>query len=137
MEKNWEEVNFKGKFKVSLPTSLSEVDEQGIDSDIAQWEGEGITVRVDYGLFSDPLTSYADRLNNNLSNEYIGGYAVRIVRFDQNDGSHFAAAHFHNLQKSRSAKLKKLTVVVETTQEVGSEISTKIIKSIQFKGETR
>jgi hypothetical protein len=137
MGKNWKEVNFKGKFKFSLPTSLSEADEQGIDSSVALWEGKGITVRVDYGLFSDPLTSYVDRPNYNLSNEDIGGHAARIVWFDQNDGSHFVAAHFHDLAERRGVNLRNLTIVVETSQEVGSEIPEKIIRSIQFQGGTQ
>jgi hypothetical protein len=137
MEKNWKEVNFEGKFKFSLPTSLSEADEQGIDSSVALWEGKGITVQVDYGLFSDPLTSYADRPNYNLSNEDISGHAARIVWFDQNDGSHLVAAHIHDLVERGHANARKLTIVVETSQEVGSEIAEKIIRSIRFQGETQ
>ena len=137
MEKNWKDILFKGKFKFSVPASLLEAEEQGIDSSVALWEGKGIKVRVDYGLFSDPLTSYVNQPNYILSNEDIGGNPARIVWFDQNDGSHFVAAHFHDLEERRWTDLRKLTIVVETSKKVGSKISEKILRSIQFQGETQ
>jgi len=137
MEKNWKEVNFKGILKFCLPASLLESDARGIDSTVAFWKEKSITVQLDYGFFSDPLTSYIDRPNYSFSNEYIGGRAARIVWFDQNDGSHFVAAYFHDLTERRCVNLRHLTIVVETSQEVESGIPEKIIRSLQFKGETQ
>lgn len=136
MEQNWKKANFEGEFEFSLPAAMSEAKEQGIDSNVARWEGEGITVRVDYGMFSDPLTSYVGRPNYHLSNEEISKRAARVVSFDQDDGRHLLAAHFHSLAKGKTADRANLTIVVETEPSVGREVASRIIRSMRFQGET-
>ena len=136
MEQTWKEVNMEGQFEFSLPANLSEAREQGIDSNVARWEGEGITVRVDYGMFSDPLTSYAGRPNYHISSETINGHAARVVGFDEGDGKRLVAAHFHDIAEGRNAKQERLTIVVETDRKVRSEVPDRIIRSIRFQGET-
>ena len=136
MEQSWKKANFEGEFEFSLPAALSETKEQGIDSSVTRWEGEGITIRVDYGMFSDPLTSYVKRPNYHLSNEEIGNRAARVVSFNQDDGRHLVAAHFHDLAEGKSANRGKLTVVVETEPSVGREVASRIVRSIRFQGGT-
>lgn len=133
---NWKQVNFEGIFTFSLPAALSEVPMQSIDSNTASWAGEGITVRIDFGLFSDPLTSFTGHPGYNVSNEKIGSHTARIIRFDREDKGHFVAAHFHDLTEGRDAPPKKLTIVIETSQETEVAIAEKIIRSIKFKGES-
>lgn len=137
MKQDWEKVDFEGKFEFSLPAGLSEVREQGIDSSVARWEGEGITVRIDYGVFSDPLTSYGGRPNFRLSDAEIGDRAARIVSFDQSDGKHLVAAHFHGFAKERRTARDKLTIVVETEPSVKREVASRIIRSVRFQGATK
>lgn len=123
----WKEVGFAGTFRFSVPADVVEVTAHGIDSDVAHWEGGGITVRVDSGLFSDPLTSYANHPG------MLGGRPARLVSFDRDDGSRFAAAHF--LEKTgESAGGGTITVVVETDRGVEPEVGAEILRSIEFKG---
>jgi hypothetical protein len=132
MPKNWKEVNFEDEFTFSVPVGVSEVDAQGIDSSIGVWKGEDVTIRVDYGLFSDPLTSYSGRPNYEHLAEEIDGRAASIIGFDQSDGNRFVAVHFYDLAERGHAKLRKLTMVVEASQKVGRELSLEIIRSIRF-----
>ena len=127
------DVEFGGTFTFSVPTDVVEVETQGIDSDVAHWEGGGITVRVDSGLFSDSLTSYAD--HPNMAYEDIGGRAARFVSFDRDDGTRFAAAHFHAVTENEQVGRVTITVVVETDREVESGTGEEIIRSIEFREE--
>lgn len=137
MDKDWKEVDFEGKFKFSVPVSVSAAEEQGIDSSIGLWKGKGIMVRVDYGLYSDPLTSYTDRANYSVRDDEIDGQAARMILFDDIDGRHFVAGHFGELPVGSGSKPRRLTVVVEASQEVGKVIPIKIIESIRFTGGTQ
>jgi hypothetical protein len=137
LEQDWKEIDFGGKLQFSLPAGLAETKEQGIDSRVGRWEGEGITVRVDYGIFSDPLTSYAERPNYRLAAEKIDNRTARVVSFDLNDGKDFIAAHFGGFTEEETGERSALTIVVETEPGVGSEVASQIIRSVRFKGETQ
>ena len=93
-----------------------------------------MTVYVDYGLFSDPLSKYANRSRYNLNYEEIDGQKAKTVVFDHEDGSHFVAVHFQELVERRYGKINKLTLIVEASVEVGREIPQQIIRSIRFLG---
>lgn len=134
METSIEAVDVDGKFRISLPVGMAEVDEHGIDSDVYHWVGESIEVRIDHGLFSDPLTSYAGYPDYELTTEAIDGHLARIISFHQYDGSLIVAAHFHDLARRRHADLKKLTVVIQSSLNDGDEISKTIVRSIKFQG---
>jgi hypothetical protein len=128
---DWKEVGFAGTFRFSVPADVVEITAHGIDSDVAHWEGGGITVRVDSGLFSDPLTSYAN--HPGTLDDVICGRPARLVSFDRDDGSRFAAAHF--LEKTgEPAGRGTITVVVETDRGVEPEVGAEILRSIEFKG---
>jgi hypothetical protein len=132
MDEGWKEYFSSGKFKISIPPSLMEVQTQGIDSDFREWKSKDITVRVDVSLFSDSLTSYKNQSHYISFNEEIAGRPVKIVSFDKEDGTHVVAAHFADLDVSNDDRRQKLTVVVESGRAIGTEIPLRIIRSIRF-----
>jgi hypothetical protein len=132
MSEEWKEYIFSGKFKISIPSNLMEVQAQGIDSDFREWKGKGIIVRVDVSLFSDTLTSYEKQNHYTSFNEEFAGQAAKIVSFDKEDDTHFVGAHFANLDSPSDDRRQKFTVVVESSQSMGIEIPLRIIRSIKF-----
>lgn len=50
-----------GKLRLQIPEAAMQGDDQGVDSKAAIWKVGGMTVVIDEGPFSDPLTGYGDR----------------------------------------------------------------------------
>ena len=117
--------------------SLTRTEDQGVDSKFAIWRGDGISVQIDYGLFSDPLQSYGNRTNAKLVHEEIDGHPARIVSYDRNDDTHFVGVHFPDLRELSAGGLKKLTAVVLTGPEIGADVALNMLRSIKFSREKR
>jgi len=137
MDEDWKEYIFSGKFIISIPPELSEVQAQGIDSDFREWKDKDILVRVDAGLFSDQLTSYEKQNHYRFFNEEIAGQAAKIVSFDKEDGTHVIAAHFTGVDSSSDDRRQKITVWVEASPSVSTEIPLQMIRSIKLVDQPR
>ncbi|MDQ3829874.1 MAG: hypothetical protein M3361_11340, partial [Candidatus Tectomicrobia bacterium] len=105
------------ELRLCIPAGLSEGREQGIDSSIATWKGEGISILIDQGMFSDPLTSYEGRADYRFDHETIDGRPARIVSFTESNGTRVFAAHFPSFRTD--ARLKEgLTVIIRSDPAV-------------------
>lgn len=126
----WHEVR-GGVVLFSSPVEVTPTGGTGADTAFAEWQGDGLVVRADYGLFVDPLTGHRSRAGTQLSEETIDGRAARVLAADQPDGSRFTAAHFPDLSgpDGRSAKL---TFVVITSGQRTAEEALEIIRSLRF-----
>ena len=131
----WQNIKFKEILTLSLPPGVAISDSQGVDSSFVRWQGAGITISIDYGLFVDRLNAYENRPHYRQSVTLIDGYPARVVSFDRADGSHFTALHFQQLPASLSTSGNKLTLILELSSEMSPNLSNKIIQSIQFIGD--
>jgi hypothetical protein len=113
----------------SSPVPLTAKSGQGIDTIAGEWQGEDVEVRVDSGLFVDPLTRYRGRSNYQETVSSIDGQSARVVAFDDADRSRFTAAHFADIGSTP----KKLTVVVISRGTKSDELGRRIIESIRFR----
>lgn len=129
--RNWIQVQITDKCSFMVPPALVEVKARSIDSHSRGWKGNGITVNFDYGLFSDPLTLYSNKLSFHISEEKIDGLQARIVWFQKDDGWNIIGIHFLDLGKNNYNQTIKLTVVVEIGPNVDKEIGFRIIKSVK------
>jgi hypothetical protein len=128
----WHEIAVGEILVFSSPVELSPTSAQGIDSAFGEWQGENLLVRVDAGLFADPLTRYAGQPDHETFDESIDGQPARGVAFDQGDGSRFTAVHFPDLGQG-SAAAKKLTFVVISRGSVTAEDALRIVRSIRVR----
>jgi hypothetical protein len=126
----WRDVRVGDRLTFSAPIDLTSTSARGTDTDFSEWHGDGLTVRVDAGLFSDPLTRYQSKPNVRQRDESIDGQAARVVTYDQPDGSRFTAAHFPELQNAGGAK--KLTVAVISSGDRSADEALRIVRSIRF-----
>ena len=73
--------------------SRRHVVEDEADTAFSEWQGDGLTVRVDYGLFVDPLKSSQRQGGAEVVSETIDGLPATRVSYAQADGTRFTALH--------------------------------------------
>lgn len=128
----WREVRVGDTLTFSAPSGLELTSARGMDTDFGEWREDDLLVRVDAGLFVDPLTRYGSQPNVRAFDESIDGQRARIVTFDQPDGSRFTAAHFPDLQNAAGGS-KKLTFVVISSGDRSADEAMRIVRSIRFR----
>jgi hypothetical protein len=128
----WREVRVGDTLTFSAPAGLEPTSARGMDTDFGEWRGHDLSVRVDAGLFVDPLTRYGSQPNVRALDESIDGQRARIVTFDQSDGSRFTAAHFPDLQDVAGGS-RKLTFVVISSGDRSADEAMRIVRSIRFR----
>ena len=129
----WSRTSFEAVGDFGSPVTLHKTDAQGIDTDFGEWKGEGLTVRIDYGIYADPLMSYRDRDGYEELTEEIDGRMARIVSFRPSNGGRFAAAHFKAPNVTGGRTANRLTMTVEAAAMVGEDVPLRIIRSLKFK----
>lgn len=129
MRTDWKEINAESVgVRFRSPEELEDVAATGIDSPVTKLKGPSITVTVDTGPYSDPLTSYADRPEHHLSHETIGGRPARVVSFRLDDhDAFFAGAHFEAPGGTDEA-----TVSVIAPPESGADVALEVVRSVEF-----
>lgn len=127
----WPVVRVGDTLTFSAPSGLEPTSARGMDTSFGEWRGDDLLVRVDAGLFVDPLTRYGSQPNVRAFDESIDGQRARIVTFDQPDGSRFTAAHFPDLQNAAGSK--KLTFVVISNGPRSADEAMRIARSIRFR----
>lgn len=130
-DQQWRDVRSSDKVMFSAPVELTPTSARGTDTDFSEWHGDDLIVRVDAGLFSDPLTRYQSKANVRQLDESIDGQRARVVTYDQPDGSRFTAAHFPDLQNAAGGA-RKLTIVVISSGDRTADDALQIVRSIRF-----
>lgn len=74
---SWQFVD-AGSFTVSLPSDWKFNTRQGIDSYVAEFIGDGVTLNFDYGWYSNPLADENDP-DHIVTHEIIDGKKARMV----------------------------------------------------------
>jgi hypothetical protein len=129
MNPEWKQVEFGGFMTLSVPEDASKSDVQGIDSEVAEWKSEMLTIRIDHGLYADRLTSHRNRPGYVEHDEELAAPG-RFVEFDGPDGSRYVAANFDMRAIGRGPAT--VTVSVETSDPTHVETARRVIRSIRF-----
>ena len=128
----WHEIAVDDLLVFASPIALTPAEGQGIDTVAGEWRGDDLLVRIDYGLFVDPLTRYAREASARAFDLTIDGQPAKGVSFDQTDGSRLTAVHVPRLSLPRAGS-NKLTFVVITGGARTAEEALRIVRSIRFR----
>jgi hypothetical protein len=129
---DWKHVTVGNRFRLRSPVDLTVADAAGVDSNATALEGRNISVVIDEGPFSDPLTSYGNRQGVQSSEEPIDGHPARVVSFPLDDGSQFAAAHFDLSGGAGPDHPRKLTISVTGRDDAAGDVPLKVVRSLEF-----
>jgi hypothetical protein len=121
-------------FSVLLPPGWVYEPDQGIDSFIGSYCGDGIELRFDYGWYSDPLNFNDGRLYA-VHEETIGGLTAKIVL--SRDPSGTTGIHFAKVSSIRPGGTAppidvKLTLYGQDLTADQQDIVMQIFRSIRF-----
>lgn len=113
---------------LTVPDYIVPTGEQGVDSTARALSGRGITIIVDEGPFSDPLTRYADQPGFDVSTESINGHPARIVYFEDEQGVRHLMARLDILDKTEISR--PVTIVIHMPPDMDFSIARQVLESV-------
>jgi hypothetical protein len=131
-EQDWQTVVVGDVLEFSSPVALDRTTAEGTDTTFSEWQGSGLTVRVDYGLFVDPLKSSQRQGGAEVAVETIDGLTATRVSYTQADGMRFTAVHFPDLSAVGGGR-NKLTMVVLSPSSRAAEDARRMLTSVKFR----
>lgn len=121
---NWPQID-ANTFTLSLPQGWKFNKLQGIDSYVGEFEGNGMKLSFDYGIYSNPLADENDP-EYNVTYENIDGQKGKIV-MAKKPGQGTSGVYFERLVKDN-----KLNLYGENLTIPQKELALEIIRSIKF-----
>lgn len=136
--RGWKRVDAGASFSFWLPEDMQQQRATGIDSLVGEYRSPNMRITFDYGLYSNPLTSYSNSSGCEEDTTTISGRDARIVECKKarSDSTYeyFAAIHFSEVHPAaEGGGSVKLTMEAEFNQEGDLETARKILESIAFK----
>lgn len=128
---DWQLVRIGHTFSFSLPPELAPDDVQVLDSLFGQFSHDACSLYYDFGRFSDPLNSYAERATYQEEAVTIDGHRAKMVTVTASDEDanlpYVAAVHFDRLEDEH-----RLTMHLRCTTEEARNEYRNIFFSSQF-----
>ncbi len=121
----WQDVVVDDLLVFSSPVALTRTTAAGVDTAFSEWQGDGLVVRIDYGLFVNPLAPGA-------TEETIDGLPARIATHDTPDGRQTTAVHFPDLSSLARGR-NKVTLVVEGPSSRSADDLRLLARSVRFR----
>lgn len=131
-EQGWTTVVVGDVLEFTAPAALERTTAEGADTAFSEWRGDGLTVRVDYGLFVDPLRSSRRQAGAEVVEETIDGIPATRLSYTQPDGMRFTAVHFPDLSTIGGGR-NKLTMVVLSPSSRPGDDAQRIVTSVKFR----
>jgi hypothetical protein len=131
-EQGWHAVVVGELLEFSSPVALERTTAEGADTAFSEWHGDGLTVRVDYGLFVDPLTSSQRQGSAEVAKETIDGLQATRVTYLQAGATRFTAVHFADLSAVGGGR-NKLTMVVLSPSSRSADEARRMVTSVRFR----
>ena len=131
-EQDWQEVVVGDLLEFSSPVPLERTTAAGTDTAFSEWQGAGLTVRVDYGLFVDPLERSQRHSGAEVVQQSIDGLSAIRVSYAQADGMRFTAVHFPDLSAVGGGR-NKLTMVVLSPSSREGDDARRMVTSVKFR----
>ena len=131
-EQGWQTVVVGDLLEFASPVALERTTAEGTDTAFSEWQGDGLTVRVDYGLFVDRLESSQRQGGAEVVDETIDGLPARRVSYVQADGVRFTAVHFPDLSTVGGGR-NKLTLVVLAPPPRSADEARRVVTSVKFR----
>ena len=135
-----------GDFSVSLPSDMRSVPVRGIDSHVGEFQGEGLKVDFDYGLYSNPLTRRdlsSSRDLQSFSEDWtlIDGRRAKIVHasWTAKEGAkpdYFCGVYFPDVSledpNSKGRSITKLNLCISSERPIDPALADHAFRSIRF-----
>jgi hypothetical protein len=127
----WSRVEVAGEFSLALPPKLKAVPTAGADSLVHRFRGEGLTISIDYGRYSNPLTNLSgnDLVRNVVR---VDGRSAELVTLEETDESaglvYTAALHVPEVGRPRV----KFTLVAQAASEEARDRGVLVAMSLRF-----
>ncbi len=132
----WKKIDDGGKGKSNgegmtfrLPPDLIDQKVQGIDSSVGQYKSDSIILSFDYGMYSDPLTSYSKRPDYQESEIKIDGRVAKKIIYKDDAVKGFA--YVVGLHVSNTTKTK-LTMMAYCKDKKDIKIVEEIFTTVKF-----
>ena len=133
---NWVELTAGEVLTLQAPPGSRFVPGRGTDSFIGRVEGPGFRLEMDYGVYSDPLTSGGSFVTVDSADTRIDGKAARTVFATSRDPvageRHFYGLHVMSVAPSALGPIR-LTVTATSHQRKLLDIVDRIVHTIRFK----
>lgn len=123
-EKGWGTLD-AGAFALSAPQGWEFHEEQGIDSYVGKFAGDGIKLHFDYGRYSNPLND-ATAPKYTISDEKVGGRKAKIVS-PRSPGTGLTAIYSSKVKGS-----DRLCVWANDLTDAQQALVLKILRTIRF-----
>lgn len=122
----WHKVN-AGPFSISAPSGWEFHQLEGVDSYVGEFVGDGLTLRFDFGRYSNPLkeekkTAYV------VVHKSIGAFRAKVVS-PRTPGNGITGVYFRNVGLSNA-----LCLFGEDLTSTQQELALKIFETIRFGG---
>jgi hypothetical protein len=123
------------RFSFLLPEHMQEMEVQPIDSCLANFEGEGIGIGLDFGFYSNPLSRQDDMKNYRSSVVRINGRKARLIMYDgEYKYPQVTEIHIVTAGPRNGFGNTSLLMSICTNPSVDAEIVRRIYESIKYLG---
>lgn len=120
----WHKVE-AGAFSLFAPAGWEFHQLQGVDSYIGEFTGDGVTLKFDYGQYSNPLDQAVEP-KYVITREDIGGHNARVV-YPRSPGHGVTGIYF-----SKITRTDKLSLWGQDLSDSQQELVLQIFRTIQF-----
>lgn len=128
---DWQVVD-AGPFTISLPQGWALQPQQGIDSYVADFVGDGMRLSFDFGWYSSPLAE-EDDARHRISYETIDGQRAKIV-IPKIIGEGLTGVYFEGLGNNG---MNRLQISGENLRAEQQELALRIFRTIVFTDPSR
>jgi hypothetical protein len=137
LKPGWKRIEAQGHFSFHLPETMQPVEIHGIDSYVGEYKDDRMKVVFDYGMYSNPLSSYSKSPEYKEINKPIGGLPAKIVFCRQTDPAagyqYFAGVYFASVKPGTEQTSNKLMLSAEFNSADDWQTAQTIFESIRFK----
>jgi hypothetical protein len=124
------------QFSFLLPESMRDTTTRGIDSCLAGYEGDGISVRLDFGVYNGPISKQDSMKNYRKSVLSINGRKARLITYEGANYAYPKATEIRIVTAGPKYGFRStsLSMSICTKPPFDAEIVKRIYQSIKYLG---
>jgi hypothetical protein len=112
---------------LTVPDYIVPAEAQALDSSATTLSGGGLTILVDEGPFSDPVTRYAEWPGYEAYTESINGRPTRIIHFEDEEGVQHLVARLEIVDEAGVSR--GVTIVIHVSPGGDFEVARQVLAS--------
>lgn len=123
-------------FSLRVPPGFTRTAAQGIDSEVAMFEGPAGDLSYDFGVYSNTLENYDGLTIATSCETRVNGRRVRFVTGRTEKGEHFVGAHWPALRTAPRG-VQSLTLTGSSPDSASARLMHGVILSVRIDAEDR